>query len=59
MPNWLETKSLWGKISIVKHAKSLLQTDLSSVVNKTFGLHQITEAIEFYKANQTAGKVLL
>jgi len=28
-------------------------------VSKSFGFHQITEAIEFYKKNMTDGKVFL
>jgi NADPH:quinone reductase-like Zn-dependent oxidoreductase len=33
--------------------------DLKTEVQKRFGLHQIHEAVEYYQANQTAGKVLL
>ena len=28
-------------------------------VNKVYGLHQVEEAIDFYKQNMTAGKVFL
>jgi hypothetical protein len=40
-------------------AEPLMKSDLSTVVQKAFGLHQINEAIEYYQKNQTAGKVLL
>ena len=42
-----------------KKTQELMKTQLASHVNKRFGFHQINEALAFYKANQTAGKVLL
>ena len=46
-------------LQFLKRAEPLYQGDLSTVVQKRFGLHEVKEAVEFYKANQTAGKVLL
>ena len=44
---------------LILRAEPLYRGDLSTVVQKRFGLHEIKEAIEFYMKNQTAGKVLL
>lgn len=46
-------------MEVVLKAEPLYRGDLSTVVQKRFGFHQVKEAIEFYMANQTAGKVLL
>jgi hypothetical protein len=56
LPYWLGSKGIWGKISAISQARRLLE---GIKVNKSFGLHQIKEAIEFYKANMTDGKVFL
>lgn len=40
-------------------AEPLFTSDLSTTVQKRYGLDQIEEAVKFYMANQTAGKVLL
>lgn len=56
LPTWLSTKSLWGQWGAMSMSKPLVQ---KVVVSKCFGLHQIHEALEFYKGNMTAGKVFL
>jgi len=43
----------------VLRAEPLFSSDLSTTIQKRFGLDQIEEAIKFYLANQTAGKILL
>lgn len=55
-PGTLDHKS-WTKLA--KKTQDLMKTDLGSTVSKRFGFHQIKEAREYYKNNQTAGKVLL
>ena len=40
-------------------ASKMFTTDLATVVQKRYGLHEINDAITFYKANQTGGKILL
>ena len=40
----------------ISTSKALIQ---SVTTSKLFGLHQVNEAIEYYKANMTAGKVFL
>ena len=56
MPTWLATNDGLAKVAIATAAKPLC---LSVVVNKSFGFQQIDEAIDFYKANMTSGKVFL
>jgi NADPH2:quinone reductase len=56
LPYWLKEKSYWGVLSAMKQSKRLLE-DVQ--INKSYGLHQIKEAIEEYKKNMTAGKILL
>ena len=59
MSEYIGSKSLTEFMQVILRAEPLYRTALSSVVQKRFGLHQVKEAIEFYQANQTAGKVLL
>lgn len=59
LTNELAKKSLSQYMELVLRAEPLYRGDLSTVIQKRFGLHQIKEAIQFYMANQTAGKVLL
>ena len=40
-------------------SEQMCTTELKTVINKRFGLHQIHEAMAFYMENQTAGKVIL
>lgn len=56
LPYWLNSKSYWAQWRATRAARGLVQ---EVTVNKTFGLHQIEEAIEYYKANMTSGKVYL
>lgn len=56
LPNWLNTKSYWAMYQATREARGLVT---AVTVNKTFGLHEIKEAIEFYKKNMTSGKVYL
>ena len=56
LPYWMNTKSYWAQWRATRAARGLIQ---HVTVNKCFGLHQIEEAIEFYKANMTSGKVYL
>ena len=56
LPYWLSSKSYWAQWSAVSASKKLM---VETKVNKCFGLHQVKEAIEFYKANMTAGKIYL
>lgn len=59
LTNYLSQRTLAEYWELVLRAEPLYRGDLSTVIQKRFGLHQIKEAIEFYMANQTAGKVLL
>ena len=59
LTNDLARMTLAQYMELVLRAEPLYRGDLSTVVQKRFGLHQIKEAVEFYMANQTAGKVLL
>jgi len=56
LPYWIKSKSLWAQYNSIKASKKLIE---GVTVNKSFGFHQIHEAIEYYKANMTGGKVFL
>ena len=56
LPYWLQSKGIFALISAMKRSTSLTKM---VTINKSFGLHQINDAIAFYKENMTAGKVLL
>jgi len=44
---------------LVLKAEGLYKTVLKTTVQKSFGLHQLPEAINFYLKNQTAGKIVI
>jgi hypothetical protein len=56
LPYWIAEQSLRGKINMIRSSKRLVN-DIT--VAKSFGFHQIEEAIEYYKKNMTGGKVFL
>jgi len=59
LTNEMAKKSLAEYMEVILRAEPLYRGDLGTVVQKRFGLHEIKEAIQYYMANQTAGKVLL
>lgn len=56
---WIRGKGLVGKAMLIYNLKSMLRTTLKTEVQRKFGLEQANEAIEFYKKNMSAGKVVL
>ena len=52
----MREKSLWATYSLIKQARALIE---EVVINKSYGLHQVHEALEDYKANMNKGKILL
>jgi len=59
LTNFLIKKTLTEYIEFVLRAEPLFTSDLATTVQKRYGLDQIEDAIKYYMANQTAGKVLL
>ena len=59
LPNLIMKMTLSQYVEFVLRAEPLYRSVLSSKINARYGLHQIKEAIEFYKNNQTDGKILL
>lgn len=57
--NWLENKSIPYKLRFLGEIKKEMSRSLYSHVNQTFSLEQHEEAIALYRANMSAGKVLL
>ena len=53
---WMGTAGIFKIIGAISAAKKLAK---DVTVNKTFGLHQIQEALDCYHADMTAGKVFL
>lgn len=56
LPIWVKEQSYWHLLSIIKESRKLHE---DIYVAKSFGFHEVKEAIEYYKKNMTAGKVLL
>lgn len=59
LPNWLETKSIFGKIGAMRRLQKLLKSELKSEIAKEYPLDQFKEGLEYYMANMTKGKVLI
>jgi len=59
LPYYLAKLSVEKNMEFALASEKLCTAELKTHVNKRFGLHQIAEAMAFYKENQTAGKVLL
>jgi NADPH:quinone reductase-like Zn-dependent oxidoreductase len=57
--NYLAKKSLTEYLEIVLKAEAMYRNELKTKINARYGLHQISEAIEYYMKNQTAGKIIL
>ena len=53
---WIKDKPWYGKLKAINQSRRLWGI---TQVGKCFGLHQVNEAIEYYKNNMTAGKVYL
>lgn len=56
---YLAKKTKDEYFELVKHAQSLYSTMLSTQIQKKFGLHEITDAIQYYLRNQTQGKIVI
>ncbi len=59
LPHYMAKLPVDKRKEFATKSEALCSTTFKTVVNARFGLHQIKEAMEFYHANQTAGKVLL
>ena len=57
--NWLQHKSLIFKLKFTGQVKKHMQTLLTSQINQTFTLDQVQKALDLYKSEMSAGKVLL
>ena len=56
LPYWLKEKSTWALMSVTKASKRLLD---EVVISKYYGFHQVREAVEEYKKNMSAGKIMM
>lgn len=59
LPHYLAKVPIEKRKEFATQSELLCTSTLKTHVNARFGFHQIKEALEFYHANQTAGKVLL
>ena len=57
--NWLNTKSTIYKLSFLKSVRKEMQAALSSKIHQIFLMEEVNQAIELYRGNMSAGKVLL
>lgn len=58
LPAYMAPMTKEEKMAFVGDTITHYKTCLNTHINQRFGLDQVKEAIEFYKANQTAGKVV-
>ena len=59
MAPYLSKKTKDEYFEIIKQAQSLYSSMLSTQIQRSFGLHEITDAIQFYLKNQTQGKIVI
>lgn len=59
LTEYLEDKHFFQSILTTRKIQSFIGNELSTHVNKTFPLKNISEAIELYKNNMSSGKVLI
>ncbi len=57
--NWLKSQGLVTTLRVVLKARKILGQGLSIPVQETYPLEQVSQAINTYLGNMTAGKVLL
>jgi hypothetical protein len=51
LTNFLQKKTLTEYIEFILRAEPLFTTDLTTTINKRYGLDKIDEAVQFYLAN--------
>ena len=59
MPDWLAKKNIVQVLGYLRQVQRLATKDLKTNIQKRFQLTQVQEALELYRTNATAGKVLL
>lgn len=57
--NWAAKKSMLRTLGDIRRVQQLAATDLQSTIQKRLPLFDVQQAIEVYRNNPTAGKVLL
>lgn len=57
--NWLQTKGILFKLKFVKQVKKQLGGTLSTHIHQTFLMNDVEEAIKYYRAHMSQGKILL
>jgi len=59
LANWLSTKSIVFKLRFMGRVKKQLQSSLSTRIHRTMTLDRTHEAVDLYRQNMSAGKVIL
>eukprot|EP00744_Colponema_vietnamica_P001815 GILI01002959.1.p1 GENE.GILI01002959.1~~GILI01002959.1.p1 ORF type:complete len:343 (+),score=132.90 GILI01002959.1:165-1193(+) len=59
LTNWLKEKGMVAKLRIFSRLQSLINGPLSSTISARYPLEKMGEALDFYKNNMSAGKVLI
>ncbi len=59
LPNWLARRNPFQILMAIRQVQNLASTTLQTTVQKRFPLSQAQEAVETYRQNMGAGKVLL
>lgn len=57
--SWLKTQSYWSLYSLHRQLQDLVKTTLKTRIRGRYSLENLQEAIRYYKANMSDGKVLL
>jgi NADPH2:quinone reductase len=59
LADWLQDKSLLFKLRFISRVKKALDSDLASIVNRSYPLEHAEEAIAYYRDHMSDGKVVL
>ncbi len=59
LSRWMGKRNFLAQLSVIERVQSLLSTDLKSDIQARFRLEDVSQALEQYTSNMSAGKVLL
>ena len=59
MPNWLGTKNILQVLGYLNQVQRLAKNELRTNIQQRFPFPKVQDALAFYQANPSAGKVLL
>jgi len=57
--NWLQSKSIPFKLRFIRHVKKNLSDTLLTQIDRLMPLEKVEEALDLYRKNMSAGKIIL